>query len=108
RALLREQRDIDAVAIHPGDSLGTDDAVTGCHRLLLERRPFHDPGDVGDVEMVVRVNHLDAFAADGDLAPLRRRAALRPRKTALRHVATGRRRRKSLDEITTIAHGDLL
>src|SRR5262245_1381326 len=106
RTLLREQRDVDAVAIHPGDSLGADDAVTGCDRLPLERRAFHDPGDVGDVEMMVRVNHLDALAADGDLAPLRHRALLRPRETALRHEATGRRRRKSFDEITTIAHGN--
>jgi hypothetical protein len=59
-------------------------------------------------EMRVCIDHLDALATDGDLAPLRRGTLLRPRETALRHEAAGRGRRKSLDEITTIAHGCLL
>src|SRR5205085_1543821 len=67
----------------------------------------HDGGDLGDVEMRMRVDDLDPFAADEDLAPFRR-GALGPRQASLRDEAARGRSRNRLHEVTTSAHSRLL
>src|SRR6185503_10350680 len=62
----------------------------------------------GDVQVRVRVNHLDALAADGDLAALRRRAPGRLRQHVIGEPAAdadaGGRRGDRFHEVSAILH----
>jgi hypothetical protein len=102
----------DVVPSDPCGDRGTDDPIAGCLRLPLERRPFHDLGDRSDVEMRVRIDHLDPLAADGHLATLRRGALRGLCERVVRETAGDAharcRRCDGFDEVSSIAHHILL
>ena len=111
-ALLREELKVDAGLVHLRDTRSADDPVARRSRLPLEGRALHDVGNLGNVEMRVRIDHLDPLAADEDLAPLRRGALRGLRERVVREAAGDAharcRRCDGFDEVSSIAHHILL